>query len=420
MADEVAIAEDEVRFALAPGLVEDQVIDFGTAYGMRFYQSATSSLYGSGETKFNSEPGNMNAFLSKIDMRAQEQGWSEICSIPEDTEDEDNDTFYSLFDEYGRVSLEQVTNHAETFVGEPTRNAQNSYMMFNCLAKSLDEDALNKMAAWEDDYYVGQVPVGPLFLKVIIRETVVDNNATVRSIRTNLRNIDEYLPTIGNDITKLNVQVKQWVKDLNARGARTEDLLDNLFRAYKKHPDTGVHVYVEHLESQYDSGEGNITVNRLMHLVANKFETRKVEPDYEKGMAEDEKILALQAMEARFDQKFDKVMQCMETKLIPDGNNAGGGRQRNSGGRGKEPWMTVKPTQSEVSAGYVKTVKGKEWKWCSYHGYWCAHLSEACRDKERLQKEKENGNSNKKGSKMLKAAAALMMEEDEDYEDDDE
>ena len=55
-------------------------------------------------------------------------------------------------------------------------------MMYICLFGSLTEAAQNSISLWEDDYTVFVIKSGALFLKVIIRESRVDTNATTRKI----------------------------------------------------------------------------------------------------------------------------------------------------------------------------------------------------------------------------------------------
>ena len=69
-------------------------------------------------------------------------------------------------------------------------------------------------------------------LKVIIRESHLGTNTTTQSIRTKLSNLDRYIVTIGNDITKFNGYIKRLVQSLAARGDRTEALFSNLFKGY--------------------------------------------------------------------------------------------------------------------------------------------------------------------------------------------
>jgi len=304
------------------------------------------------------------------------------------------------------VTLKQVREDVETYIHKEDRNAQNSGMMYQCLLASLDKDARTKIGVWKPDYCVDGIPSGALFLKVLIRESHVDSNATTRNIRHKLQTIEEYMETVNNDITKLNVQIKRWVMDLAARGETTQDLLSTLFRCYLKHPDAGIVKTVEMQEAMYDNGS-EITTDKLMHIVGNKFESRRLEDDYEGGSAKDDKkVIALQAMEV----KVDALIAAMAKGLVPDRGSASGykGKQRTRTAGARKPIDAVrltKPTAAETAAGH-RIINGKPWYWCKYHQYYCSHVSEDCRDKEALiakaKSEKE---------KVLKAAQATLVED---------
>ena len=73
---------------------------------------------------------------------------------------------------------------------------------------------------------------GVALLKVIIRESHLDTNATTNQIRTKLSSLDTYILTIDCDIGKLNQYVKLLVQSLAARNQTTSGLLINLFKGY--------------------------------------------------------------------------------------------------------------------------------------------------------------------------------------------
>ncbi len=74
---------------------------------------------------------------------------------------------------------------------------------------------------WKDDYTIDEYKSGNLLLKVIIRESHIDTNATTSNIRTKLSSLDTYIHTIGQDITKFNGYVKLLIDSLQARGLKT-------------------------------------------------------------------------------------------------------------------------------------------------------------------------------------------------------
>ncbi len=76
---------------------------------------------------------------------------------------------------------------------------------------------MNKVALYEESYNIDGTNNGPCLLKVIIQQSTIDTNATVRNIKMELANPDTYLPTVGEDIEKLNRHVRSLVKKLSAR-----------------------------------------------------------------------------------------------------------------------------------------------------------------------------------------------------------
>ena len=80
----------------------------------------------------------------------------------------------------------------------------------------------------EELYKFGRRQGGACLLKVLIRESYLDSNATSSMIRIKLSNLDEYIVQVKHDIGKFNNYVKVLVETLRARGETTSDLITNL------------------------------------------------------------------------------------------------------------------------------------------------------------------------------------------------
>ena len=85
-------------------------------------------------------------------------------------------------------------------------------------------------------------PDGLMLLKVIIRESDVDTQATSAFIRQQLAALDEYIGTVDFNIKKFNTHVKYLIRDLKRRRQQSTDVLTNLFKGYKAASDK---VFVE-------------------------------------------------------------------------------------------------------------------------------------------------------------------------------
>jgi hypothetical protein len=117
-----------------------------------------------------------------------------------------------------------------------------------------------------------------LILKVIIRESHIDSNATTAMIHTELSSLDTYIVAIASDITKFNQYVKLPVQLLYTRGETTTDLLTNLFKGYAAASDQVFRSYIERkLKTWEESGRDNDTMSAdaLMALANKKFKIMK-------------------------------------------------------------------------------------------------------------------------------------------------
>ena len=74
---------------------------------------------------------------------------------------------------------------------------------------------------------------------------MLGTNATTRNIREKLSNLDRHLPSVGHDIGKFNLYVKEIIRELTSRKQTTTDLLVNLFKAYQASTDKQFVRYIE-------------------------------------------------------------------------------------------------------------------------------------------------------------------------------
>ena len=256
-------------FALAPALVTTGVIDYSVAHGAKLFHEAVRPL---SEMGYGVQAEGLMAFLAKVKTRSQSCGCNNIIKVPEDAATDPLVNLHDLLDAYGEITLDQIISHAKTYIKSKNRSAQNSMQLYHCLTNSLSEEGMSKVNIWESQYTVDNIQSGPALLKVIIRESLLDTNATVRNIRQQLSSLDTYLPTIGHDISKMNMHVKELIQKLTARGQTTQDLLVNLFKGYSAASDDVFTRYIEKKEEEYDDGT-NITPNEHMQLAANKYKT---------------------------------------------------------------------------------------------------------------------------------------------------
>ena len=309
-------------------------------------------------------------------------------------------------DHYGERTLDQIRDIVKIYINTPPRVAQDSAQLYHCLLNSLSTKGLSKMLICDSEYTVNGTPSGTLFLKVLIRESHIDTNATTRHIREKLGSLYEYLASVGYDIVKMNDYTKGLLLSLKARGETTEDLIANLFKAYKLVPDKNFARYIQAKEDEYDKG-GIKDSEQLMMSESNKYRTLVGDKVWNAPTEEDNKILVLQA-------RIDRMTTAKPQR--------GQGQQKTikTGQPPRPGWMSVAPTaRKELDS---KTMDEKEYWWCTALKRWCRHKPEDCRAVKRANQENQPP-SNSKGSRkerMLRAAQALIEGADTDSEDEEE
>ena len=138
----------------------------------------------------------------------------------------------NLLTHYGELTLEHLRAWEITYLHGISRAAQDTAHLHLCLMSSLTQAGKDMVRLWSYQFILNGRESGILLLKIIIRESHLDTNATTNSIRTQLSNLNEYMTTIGCDIIKVNEHVKRLLEQLKDHGGEIHDLLTNLFKAY--------------------------------------------------------------------------------------------------------------------------------------------------------------------------------------------
>ena len=294
---------------------------------------------------------------------------------------------------------------------------------------SISKEGKRKILVWEDQYQIGAYGSGNLLLKIIVRESHLDTNATSASIRKKLTNLDRYLPTIGQDITKFNTYVKLLIDGLRSRGEATSDLLINLFKGYSACSDREFIEYMKRKEDSFEEG-AEITPDQLMKYADEKYKTLLQKGTWNAPDANEEKILALQI-------EIDKLKKSGNTKKQKTKKSG-----KKSDPKGNKPaWFSKRPTDSELHK--PKEWNGRKWYYChkdtggKCEGVWRQHTPSTCKgkaykfptkpnsektDKRKRKDGKENGTDHKRALKLQKGikAAAAMIESSEEMSSSDE
>lgn len=391
-----------VQFSLTPGTFDGGIINMNSNAGTKIYKNAIAKL----PVEIDCTPKNLKLFLSALEDRAMEYGWEHILEIPNDVNNILGPT-KNMLTEYGQIELAHLREHVETYAHQPNRAAQDSMMLFQCLKNSLTDAARAKILLHRIDYTTDtNIASGPLLLKVIVRESYNDTNATVKFIRSRLSNLAAYMKSIDSDIGKFNQYVQDQLDSLNARGQVTNDLLSNLFLGYAAASDRNFVAYIGKKEDEYDEG-ANIEPVRLMQLAQDKYQTLVEGGLWNAPTEEESKIMALEA----------------EVKKIK--SSKGGNKDKKDSSKKdksnkktfeKPKWMAKEPEQGKPKE---KKVDGKQYHWCPNHKQWTRHKPSECRlkedkkaaSKETKQEEKQKASDSTK-AKIVQALTTVIDDDD--------
>ena len=423
------------EFHLNPAGAMVGILDFKLVECRKYYHKATQKL--DSEELFDCSPENMHHFLKLLEYRANEYGWDSyvggILWIPEDTNDPNSELRY-LPSEYGRVSLGQIANFEETYLGTQQRVAQDAYMLFKCLMDSLSKEARMKIEAWEDEYIIEsnagtKSPSGNLLLKVIIRESHLDTNATTQSIRMKLSNLDDHMMKISSNVTQFNGYVKLLVRSLQARGQKVEALLSHLFKGYLAVSDKNFVKYINDKKDRYEEGI-EMHADRLMQLADNKYRLLKERDEWDAPTADEEKIMALQAAVENLTRNSKKGRSTESKK--PEKSRTSKKSNGKPRGKNQNPpkpsWMFQRPLKEELHK--PRMWNGNEWWFCDPEtggkcdGKYRRHKPHDCEGRAfkgkfnyKRKEAEEKDSTVQSAEKRLKVAEALATVVDNESDD---
>ena len=164
--------------------------------GYNHWKHATEKLE---EEFYDCEPEGFYHFMKVLGSRADKCGWTEpneILSISTD-----QGVLKKVITDYGSVDYDQVKTHELGFINENSRKAQDTAMLNDCIMNSLSKERKAKLNVNYDLYKFGRRQEEACLLKVLIRESYLDSNATSSMIRIKLANLDEYIVQVKHDIS---------------------------------------------------------------------------------------------------------------------------------------------------------------------------------------------------------------------------
>lgn len=400
-----------IPFALVPAQASQGVIDYSRPEGVKQFLSATRSLYADSSELFNCDLDSLWDYLQLVKQRSNMMGFHAIFQVPHRETPAAQPIVLDFLHNYGVFSLQEVQEHALTYIGTQTRAAQDSIMLYYFLWNSLSATGRAKVGVKSEDYVLNGITAGVPLLKVIIDDSGIETHATVTNIRTQLSKLDEYMATVDSDIQKFNIHVKTLMNGLRNHRQTSTDLLIHLFKGYKACSDVEFVQFIRRKEETYEEGV-DLLPQRLMTLAEEKYKIRINRGDWKAPGETDKRILALEAKIKTMGLK----KPAKEQKNKPKGKGPAAATPEKAKKREIPDWMTKPPKPGEENKS--KQNEGKEYWWCTALKRWCRHKPVDCRANKPNKDNKFQGKgAQQKKLKFAKALEAIETHDQDDTED---
>lgn len=395
-------------FALSPAMATaGQVLDYTTEAGQKLFNRATDSLYEDSTDLFDCQPEQLQDFIDRVKNKCIVHNFAALRQVPDTSTNPP--TNRDVLTNHGVLSLEMCVAHANTYVNTQTRLAQDSFILGQCLMNSLSPAGRAKCAVWQEQYMPNGIIAGIPLLRVIIKVSSIDTNATAAYIRAQLSSLDQYMKDADSNILVFNQHVTNLVRQLEARRQRSDDILSNLFKGYKEAEDDEFVAYIKRKEEDYEEGNDPFTYEQLMQQAENKYKIRVQNKTWKAPSKQDEQLLALQAKVKQLESKRQK------NPSTPKKDKEKQPKKKDKGKKIEYPaWVYKAPTDGKKS----KVVEGKTYYWCKNHndgkGMWVRHSPDQCRAKP------SSNNKSEKDKRKLSFAKSLSAVTTGDDESDEE
>jgi hypothetical protein len=346
-------------------------LDYRNNQDRKLYTAAIEWL----EDKYDLSPDKLFGYGQRIKAHATMYGWD--LDIPHMVPGAAAAVPTNLIDNYGLVTMAECRAHGTTILGVNDRRNQNDGMLYNYLQASLTTEAHSIIDLEPQQYMINGEVTGVCLLKYIFSKAHVDTNATVGSLRNQLASLDDKMIEVKNDIKLFHQHVLQLEHSLAAHGEHCDELMANLFKAYKKVNDDDFRQFIQIHAFNWgnQTGGGGLTAHTLMTSVDNHYAGRIIDKSWKPRTVKSDKERII-ALESTID-----IMK--KGKNDSPGNNGGNSGNNNNNGssgkdnKGKYGWKKVPPKPNKPHTIVWRT-NGKTYHWCPHHLQWTIHHPNDC------------------------------------------
>lgn len=319
--------------------------------------------------KYDGKPKDMRIFMEVFKAKAIMYNWFDVLTVPDLTPAANLRNFMV---NYGTVSLADCQAHANTYLALRDRAAQNSQMMYHCVADSLTNEAKADLMNEASKYTVAGYTDGLCFLKLMLSKAQTDTVATVNMLRSTISRLPSKIVELSGNICDFNNHVKNIGTALQSYGERADELMMNVMMAYEEVEDEDFVSYVKNKRNFWEEGQISLDLDSLMNDTENYY---KIRVQHGKWKTVSKANTDLAAMKALYSKQ--------------QSNNNNPGHRNNTDGKKARlpyeermkqdlidnPWKYMAPKPGKPQ---TKVEKGATVHWCANHKRWLGHGTAQC------------------------------------------
>jgi hypothetical protein len=368
-------------------VARDMYLDYSTTQAIKFYNKGVEKLPGEA---INGKL--LITWLIQVQDKANMFTWTSILTIKGKP----------LTQNFTKITMEEVRDHAQAYQDRSSREAQNSEMLIQCLKASITRTIYNKIYLQREKYIILRkntnelVEDGVCFLKTIIDNYHSNTRSSTKQIRKQLATLNYYMRNVAKgDVSKLCERTRELMFELNAAGETTNDLLANLIEALKEAPDSNFQRWlsnqvdlwsVRKLDWKQDGSdlmeEAEIYFQEAINT--HKWGKKSHKPDVHyafKSTTSDDEWAQVEK-EPNESKKYQDEIKALTAKLkeYTTAYTARWSGPNEVNHDKKYAWKRIPPKDGEPVTKKVH-VNGisKTYYWCPYHLQWTVHSPKECK-----------------------------------------
>lgn len=314
--------------------------------------------------KYDGKPKDMRIFLEVLKAKAIMYAWFDVLTVPDMSATPVNRNFIV---NYGTVTMAECQAHASNYLLLRDRAAQNSQMMYHCIADSLTDEAKAELMNEASKYTVEGYTDGLCLLKLILSKAQTDTMATVNMLRVTISRLPTKIGELSGNISDFNNHVKNIGTAMTSYGERADELMMNVMMAYEEVEDEDFVSYIKNKRNFWEEGQINLDLNTLMNDAENYYKIRVQHGKWKALTNAKTELAAMKALYAKQNNNNTQGKEGKKAKMPYE--------ERMKLDRINNPWKYLEPKHGEPQ---TKVVKGATVHWCANHKRWLGHGTSQC------------------------------------------